>query len=778
MVSEALRLEYGWEQWNSVLHTFRPQGISHQGEPVEPEAAFPKPPPKAPPAPPKQARVDQTPLSWGEAVAPAQVASTCCSVTASDILPKTPSFAIAHGLEVWGDLDDLRPLRGNADQEFPDISSRPQSKEEKRKIAAKNLVEPVSKHATQKFGRSLSEPPCLLPEADRVWSCVMVHVQHRMGEDLTKPSEKRGTPKVSTASDEALASRNPTRGSIGGDHEPPPPPKKVSTASDEALASRNPTCGSIGGDHEPPPAPKKAAFPKPPPKAPPAPPKQEAVAPAQVASTCCSVWGDLDDLRPLRGNADQEFPDISSRPQSKEEKRKIAAKNLVEPVSKHATQKFGRAQRAAPTLPLQDLTKPSEKRGTPKVSTASDEALASRNPTRGSIGGDHEPPPAPKKAAFPKPPPAPKKAEEAPPKAPPEGCRSTSRKVILMFGTPASGKGRHGGRVATALGIPQLSTGDMLREAVGSGTEMGLRGKAFMERGQLVSDDILISIINERVKAADCLKGFILDGFPRTIAQAAALDEMLAATGEEVKSVLELSVPDEVVIETIAGRWIHKASGRAYHAKWKPPKSFDGKSKPTPANMRDDETGEALTQRTDDNQDTLPQRLAAFHTETATVLGHYKSRVGCRVARVNVGRSRKTEDIWADCAKASGVKRDQIILMFGTPASGKGTHGRRVATALGIPQLSTGDMLREAVDSGTEMGLRAKAFMERGQLVSDDILISIINERVKAADCLKGFILDGFPRTIAQAAALDEMLAATGEEVSEVRLGAQCAGCR
>ncbi|CAE6941307.1 adk [Symbiodinium sp. CCMP2592] len=253
-------------------------------------------------------------------------------------------------------------------------------------------------------------------------------------------------------------------------------------------------------------------------------------------------------------------------------------------------------------------------------------------------------------------------------------------------------------------------------------------------------------------------------------AQAKALDEMLAATGEEVKTVLEPRVRDEALIAGIGGKWIHEASGRVYHTKYNPPKSFDGKSEPTPANMRDDETGEALSQRPDDTTDALPERLAAYHAETAPVPEHDKSHSCCRVAQVdsNMGPARKTEDIWTDCAKALGLKRDQIILMFGPPASSKGTHGGRLAASLGIPQLSTGDMLQEAVDSGTEIGLRVKSVMEQGQLVSDDILISIINERVKAADCLKGFILDGFPRTIAQAAALDEMLAATGEEVKSV----------
>ena len=228
--------------------------------------------------------------------------------------------------------------------------------------------------------------------------------------------------------------------------------------------------------------------------------------------------------------------------------------------------------------------------------------------------------------------------------------------MILMFGPPASGKGTHGGRISKVLNIPQLSTGDMLREAVDAGTEIGKKAKAVMDAGQLVSDDIVIGIIKERVKAADCSKGFILDGFPRTVAQAKALDEMLAATVEGVKTVLELCVPDEALIERIGGRWIHKQSGRSYHTKYNPPKSYDGKSEPTSANMRDDETGEALVQRPDDNKDALPKRLAAYHAETVPILAHYQKRGGCEVYQVdsNLSEKRQTEDIWSDCAKAIG----------------------------------------------------------------------------------------------------------------------------
>merc|ERR1712071_117487 len=136
------------------------------------------------------------------------------------------------------------------------------------------------------------------------------------------------------------------------------------------------------------------------------------------------------------------------------------------------------------------------------------------------------------------------------------------------------------------MGIPQLSTGDMLRAAVSAGTEVGKKAKAVMAAG----------IIRDRIKEDDCKFGFILDGFPRTIVQAKALDEMLAEEGAAVTKVVELNVPDEVLEERICGRWIHKKSGRSYHIKYAPPRSMkkDGSGKPIPESMKDDETGEAL----------------------------------------------------------------------------------------------------------------------------------------------------------------------------------------
>merc|ERR1712216_968755 len=196
---------------------------------------------------------------------------------------------------------------------------------------------------------------------------------------------------------------------------------------------------------------------------------------------------------------------------------------------------------------------------------------------------------------------------------------------MILFGPPGAGKGTHGPKIEDLLGIPALSTGDMLRAAVAAGTEVGKKAKAVMDSGGLVSDDIVVGIIRYRIKEDDCKHGFILDGFPRTLAQTKALDKMLAEEGACVTKVIELEVPDSILEERITGRWIHKKSGRSYHVKFAPPKSMvlgaDGK--PDPASMKDDETGEALMQRSDDTAKALKNRLASYHKETTPILNHY-----------------------------------------------------------------------------------------------------------------------------------------------------------
>lgn len=202
------------------------------------------------------------------------------------------------------------------------------------------------------------------------------------------------------------------------------------------------------------------------------------------------------------------------------------------------------------------------------------------------------------------------------------------RKIMIVFGAPGAGKGTQGEKIVELLGIPQLSTGDMLREAVAQGTAVGKRAKAVMESGGLVSDDILIAMIEERIQQPDCDQGFILDGMPRTMVQAKAVDEMLAKTGESVSLVMAFDVDPKVLEERICGRWMHKASGRSFHVKFRPPKAMklDASGKLIPESMKDDETGEPLYQRADDTAEALKKRLDGYNAQTLPILGMYKPR--------------------------------------------------------------------------------------------------------------------------------------------------------
>jgi len=229
------------------------------------------------------------------------------------------------------------------------------------------------------------------------------------------------------------------------------------------------------------------------------------------------------------------------------------------------------------------------------------------------------------------------------------------RVVLILFGPPGAGKGTHGPKIEELLTIPQLSTGDMLRAAVAAETPVGLKAKAIMAAGGLVSDDIVVGIIRDRIRQDDCKYGFILDGFPRTLVQAKALDAMLAEEGACVTKVIELDVPDSVLEERICGRWIHKTSGRSYHVKFAPPKSMilDAENKPIPSSMTDDVTGEPLMQRPDDTAEALVKRLKGYHHETIPILKHYQPKGIVRSVNANQGM----QGVWEEVLQALQRKK-------------------------------------------------------------------------------------------------------------------------
>lgn len=231
------------------------------------------------------------------------------------------------------------------------------------------------------------------------------------------------------------------------------------------------------------------------------------------------------------------------------------------------------------------------------------------------------------------------------------------RNILILFGAPGAGKGTQAPKIEDLLGIPQLSTGDMLRAAVAAQTEVGKQAQAVMKAGGLVSDDIVVGIIRDRIKEDDCRFGFILDGFPRTLAQARALDKMLAEEGACVTKVIELEVPDSVLEERITGRWIDKPSGRSYHVKYAPPKSMklDANGKPIPDTMKDDVTGNQLMQRPDDTSEALTKRLKSYHRETVPILAHYRPHGVVRAVNAN----QDMDDVWAGVKGALARTEDE-----------------------------------------------------------------------------------------------------------------------
>lgn len=181
---------------------------------------------------------------------------------------------------------------------------------------------------------------------------------------------------------------------------------------------------------------------------------------------------------------------------------------------------------------------------------------------------------------------------------------------LILLGPPGAGKGTQANYIKERFGIPQISTGDMLRAAIKAGTELGLAARKVMDAGGLVSDDIIIGLVKSRLAAPDCQNGYLFDGFPRTIPQA----EALRSAGIRLQHVLELSVPDSAIIERMSGRRVHQPSGRSYHIRFNPPK-VEGK---------DDLTGEPLTQRDDDREEVVRKRLEVYQSQTRPLVDYYQ----------------------------------------------------------------------------------------------------------------------------------------------------------
>lgn len=182
---------------------------------------------------------------------------------------------------------------------------------------------------------------------------------------------------------------------------------------------------------------------------------------------------------------------------------------------------------------------------------------------------------------------------------------------VILLGAPGAGKGTQANYIKEKFGIPQISTGDMLRAAVKAGTQLGLEAKKFMDAGALVPDEVIIGLVKERIKDADCASGFLFDGFPRTIPQAEAMKQ----AGVDIDYVVEIDVDDAEIVKRMSGRRVHPASGRTYHVLFNPPR-VEG---------RDDVTGEELIQRDDDREETVLKRLEVYHRQTKPLVDYYSA---------------------------------------------------------------------------------------------------------------------------------------------------------
>src|SRR5690554_2408376 len=212
---------------------------------------------------------------------------------------------------------------------------------------------------------------------------------------------------------------------------------------------------------------------------------------------------------------------------------------------------------------------------------------------------------------------------------------------VILLGAPGAGKGTQAQFITSQLGIPQISTGDMLRAAVKAGSELGLQVKEVMASGGLVTDEIIIALVKERIAQPDCANGFLFDGFPRTIPQAQAMVD----AGIAIDIVIEIAVEDEVIVKRLSGRRVHADSGRVYHVENNPPKVAD----------RDDVTGEPLVQREDDKEETIRKRLAVYHEQTRPLVDFY-SKLQQQGGDVNVVR--------LDGAQNVDVVRDNIAAII------------------------------------------------------------------------------------------------------------------
>jgi adenylate kinase len=301
---------------------------------------------------------------------------------------------------------------------------------------------------------------------------------------------------------------------------------------------------------------------------------------------------------------------------------------------------------------------------------------------------------------------------------------------IALFGPPGAGKGTQSQMLIEKYNLAYISTGDLLRQEIAEGTDLGMQVKDLIAHGGLVSDEIMVELIEKKIVTSTDKKGILFDGFPRTLVQAYILDGLLLKLNTSLSCMLSLEVPDEELTRRLIERG--KVSGRA-----------------------------------DDTEEVIKFRLSEYKNKTSPVIGYYQER-NLYVPILGVGPIPEIFDTLCNAIELMLEKEWFNLVLSGPPGAGKGTQGNMLAKKFNFFYISTGSLLRKEIKAGTELGVKVKETLERGDLVSDEIVIRLIEREMKVQNNVNGFIFKGFPRTILQSYILDGLLRRMNMGVSYV----------